>query len=90
VCRSFDDDYDHDHDNDSRRLSRWNTASPVVPLRLLQGLPTKKLYLKQFCLAITPEGNKSRMLKPCLPFAVFHRVILFLNIWAINLAAGRS
>jgi hypothetical protein len=28
------------------------------------------------------------MLKPCLPFAVFHRVILFLNIPAIDLAAG--
>jgi hypothetical protein len=30
-------------------------------------------------IAIMPEGNSSRMLEPCLPFAVFHRGESFLE-----------
>jgi hypothetical protein len=41
--------------------------------------------------AIPPKGNHSRMLEPWLPFAVFHRVILFLKHsrdWAWRLRSG--
>ncbi len=60
-------------------MARWGTETVDTALNIRKAGWIKIKITIRIKDATAPKGNHSRLLEPCLPFTVFHRVNLLWN-----------